>query len=215
MKLTHIDPALKKKILTAEQAIGLVIYEQKFHWIIDMTNHFNLNEQLNIDALYEDKTLDRFLPKTVSSKEEWRDVITARYRSGLTILTHENFPTYRDSETAKIVDTEMLRNLLWAHQPQEYRPLSDSIQQFWTSGKTFTQREEDLRYEVFNMLPRFYINFDIRLFMHNVPERRFEEYVHGDWSGYNEDFEHRIPPAYRYWVGDPAIDLWATTNLAN
>jgi hypothetical protein len=71
----------------------------------------------------------------------------------------------------------------------------------------------DLRIKLFSKLPKFYVNFDRKIFMHMVRGRTYEAVVLDGWWGAECDFEHMIPPYHRYWVRSCDEDFWAITNF--
>ncbi len=78
-------------------------------------------------------------------------------------------------------------------------------------------REElvQLRIRLFSKLPKFYINYDRKIFMHMVHGRSYETVVLDGWWAAEGDFEHMIPTSHCYWVRSTAEDFWAVTNFSN
>ncbi|ASS59229.1 hypothetical protein DB728_05405 [Rhizobium leguminosarum bv. viciae USDA 2370] len=78
-------------------------------------------------------------------------------------------------------------------------------------------REElvQLRIRLFSKRPKFYINYDRKIFMHMVHGRSYEAVVLDGWWGAEGDFEHMIPTYHRYWVRSTSEDFWAVTNFSN
>lgn len=214
MNLAQIDAALREKVVSRAELVGLFVYRGEYTWIIDWDEHFNLDHMKNIDALSKDQNLMRYLPAG-KSVEKFKAEIIQRYRAGIPTLTADLFPRYRDSETAKVVTTEMLRKEFFFEDSGQYADLSEQMEAELSFNKPVQAELVQLRSRLFSKLPKFYINYDRKIFMHMVRDRFYEKVVLDGWWGAEGDFEHMIPTSHRYWVRSIDEDFWAVTNFSN
>ena len=214
MNLVEIEPNLQEKILTRAESIAFFVFNGEYFWIIDWPEHFNLDHMKNIEALCSDDELMRYLP-IGQSKAQYRDQVIRRYRDGIPCLTREMFPKYRDSESAKVVTTELLRDEFFQRGSGELSSLSRAMECELSFGVKMDDKLFQLRENLSAKLPKFYINYDRKIFMHMVGGRSYEAVVFDDWWGAQVDFEHMIPTSYRYWVRSMNEDFWAITNFIN
>lgn len=214
MNSAEIDSDLREKILSRAERIGFFVFRGEYIWIIDWDEHFNLNHMKNIDALCQDEKLMRHLPagKTVDT---YRAEVIQRYRSGIPTLTAELFPKYRDGETAKVVTTDMLRREFFFEDSGQYADLSQQVEAELSFNTPMREELVRLRMRLFLKLPKFYINYDRKIFMHMVRDRFYEKVILEGWWGVEGDFEHLIPTSHRYWVRSTDEDFWAITNFSN
>ena len=212
MNLAAIDPALSQKLLAQEEHIGFFVFESNFYWVIDWDEHFNLNYQKNIDAIGKNKTLMQYLPKGKSIQQHQAEVAN-RYRNGIVTLTEDLFPTYRDGDLAKVVTTDMLRDEFFNEYNGQYGELSGAMEAELSFNMPMSEDLIQLRMRLFSKLPKFYINYDRKIFMHMVRGRFYDKVVLDGWWGAECDFEHMIPTSHRYWVRDQHEDFWAVTNF--
>lgn len=214
MNLVEIDESTKGSLLGREKCIGFFVYQGNFVWIVDWPDNFTLNQQKNIDALCTEERYRRFLPSGLTVAQ-WSKKLQDEFRGGIPVLTSEHFPKYRDGQFAKVVNTSLLRSVFFSEDVGQYAELSSAMEKELSFNTVMPEELVQLRSRLFSMLPKFYINYDRRIFMHMVRGRSYENVVLDGWWGAAGDFEHMIPPAHRYWVRNINEDFWAVTNFSN
>lgn len=214
MNLAEFNDETRNALLQREEFVAFFVYEGSFFWIVDWDEHFNLDQMRNIDAVCSNPELMKYIPKGMT-KEEYRRQAIDRYRGGIPTLTHELFPLYRDGVSAKVVSTDLLRHEFFVDDRGQYVELSCAIERLSSYGENVDKDLLDLGERLFSILPKFYINFDRRIFMHMVSDRAYEGAVPDGWRGYQGDFEHMIPVSHRYWARSFEEDFWAITSLFN
>lgn len=214
MNLVEINSGLRERILSGEERVGLFVFGGKYLWIIDWSEHFNLNHMKNIDALCQDENLMRYLPAG-KSVETYRMEVIQRYRGSLPTLTADLFPRYRDSESAKVATTDMLRREFFHEDTGLYAELSKQMEAELSFNAPMEEELVQLRMRLFSKLPKFYINYDRKIFMHMVHGRSYESAALDGWWAAEGDFEHMIPTSQRYWVRDASEDFWAVSSFKN
>lgn len=214
MDLVEIDSIQDERLLNSDEYVALFTFNGSLYWIIDWDEHFNLDYAKNINAAFEDANLLSHLP-TGKSASEHKAQVLQRYRSGIPTLTADLFPHYRDGETAKVVTTQLLRRFFFAEDEGQYADLSREMEAELSFNTPMVEELVELRMRLSRRLPKFYINFDRKIFMHMVRGRFYEKALLDGWWGAEADFEHMIPTSQRYWVRSTEEDFWAVTNFAN
>lgn len=208
MNLAEIDTALRESLLKREDCIGFFVYKGTFCWVASWEAFFNLDQKKNFDAgikKYKDN------PRLVSEYQKGYK----EFRSGIVTLTEDLFPRYRDGETAKVLTTDMLRGEFFSEDAGQYSVLSRQVEAELSFNTPMREELIQLRMRLFSKLPKFYINYDRKIFMHMVRGRSYEAVVLDGWWGAECDFEHMIPTSHRYWVRSIDEDFWAVTNFSN
>lgn len=207
MNLVEIDKGLREGIVKREDCVGFFVCDGSYYWIIDWEAHFNLDQKKNFDAALTAKF--KPMPK-------WQHAEAMReFRGGIPTLTAELFPKYRDGETAKVVTTYTLRQEFFLEDTGQYAALSREMEVELSFNTPMQQEMVQLRERLFSKLPKFYINYDRKIFMHMVRGRSYESVVLDGWWGAEGDFEHMIPTSHRYWARSLDEDFWAATNFAS
>ncbi|MEB3046828.1 hypothetical protein [Rhizobium mulingense] len=214
MNLAEIDPELRKALDSREQSIGFVIYRGETIWLIDWVDHFTLDQQKNIDAMCTEQRYRRFMPAGLTV-QQWSKKLQSEFRNGIPQLTADLFPQYRDGETAKVVSADLLRREFFSEDDGQYAELSREMETELSFNTPMREELVQLRIRLFSKLPKFYINYDRKIFMHMVHGRSYETVVLDGWWAAEGDFEHMIPTSHRYWVRSTAEDFWAVTNFSN
>ncbi len=214
MYLNQIDSSLRDFILSREKGIAFFVFEGAYYWLIDWRENFNLNQMKNIDARCANSHIMSYLSKG-TTPDQYRLQLLENYRGGISTLTAELFPKYRDGESAKVVTTEILKDEFFKEEKGQYKKLSELMEASLSFDSKMPEDMIALRARLSYLLPKFYINFDRKIFMHMVRGRTYEAVVLDGWWGAEGDFEHMIPVAYRYWVRDKMEDFWAVTNFSN
>ena len=214
MNLAEIDQNLRAGLLKRGDCIGFYVLNGNYSWIIDWEAHFNLDQQKNIDAMCSEQRYRRFMPNNLTP-EQWNKKQQDEFRNGLPTLTKELFPQYRDGDLAKVVSTELLHREFFLEDTGQYSDLSREVEAELSFNSPMREELVQLRMRLFSKLPKFYVNYDRKIFMHMVHGRSYESAVLDGWWGAECDFEHMIPTSHRYWVRDIDDDFWAITNFSN
>lgn len=214
MNLAEIDLDLREKILHREQCIGFVVYKGEEVWLLDWPDYFTLDQQKNIDAMCSEERYRRFMPAGLTASQ-WNEKLRREFRNGIPTLTADLFPHYRDGETAKVVTTDMLRREFFFEDTGQYSDLSREMEAELSFNTPMREELVQLRARLFSKLPKFYVNYDRKIFMHMIQGRSYEAVVLDGWWGAECDFEHMIPTSHRYWVRSTEEDFWAVTNFRN
>ena len=214
MNSDQITSELRKGILEREECIGFFVHSGNYYWIVDWEAHFNLDQAKNIEALCEKPQYLQFLPKGLSV-DQWRQQQLDGFRQGIPRLTYELFAQYRDGQSAKVVNTDLLHKEFFHDDHGEFGHISKLIEQYLSFGTPMPEEMITLRAKLFSKLPKFYVNYDRKIFMHMVRGRSYDAVVLDGWWGAECDFEHMIPNSHRYWIRNTQEDFWAVTNFSD
>lgn len=212
MNFHEIDKKLNNKISIGNYFISFFVYKGNFYWIIDWSEHFNMNHLKIVESICERRKNSPYRPKNLTI-DEWRQKMIREFREGIHTLTTDLFPAYRDGEDAHVISTETLRDYFWSTDIEIYKKLSTEMENFLSLG---TPPNLDLydEMDVLNSrLPKFYINYDRRIFIHKNYEREHERFALDGWLAEYGDFFHMIPTSHRYWTSDDGLDLGRGLNF--
>lgn len=212
MNLENINSQTKRALIEGNEQIAFIVYHGEYYWVIDWGEHFNLNHTKNIDSLCQSKELMSFLPEG-ETVDGYRRKLIQRYREGIPILTDSLLPDYLNSRSTKVVSTKLLNLVFFSNDVTGLRELSFTIEQYLSFGTSISEVLRQRISQCSAMLPKFYINYDRKIFMHMVSGRYFENAVLDGWWGACADFEHMIPTSHRYWLRGMDEDFWAVTNI--
>lgn len=153
MKLAHINQDLRNSILERQYCIGFFVYLGAYYWIIDWEAHFNLDQKKNFDA---------HLKRGDFNKDQYEKALLS-FRDGIPTLLPEYFPKYRDSKSAKVVDSSILREGFFRDDHGQYTKLESSMQEELSFNTPTPVHLVDLRIQLLSKLPKFYVNFDRKI----------------------------------------------------
>ena len=181
MNSAEINEDIRRSLLEREKCIGFFVYQSDFVWIIDWSDNFTLDQQKNIDALCAEERYRRFLP-TGLTVEQWNKQLQDEFRGGIPVLTSELFPRYRDGQLAQVVNSDLLRDEFFSEDVGQYAELSFAMEKELSFNTAMPENLVQLRSRLFSMLPKFYINYDRKIFMHMVRGRSYEDVVLDGWE---------------------------------
>lgn len=202
-----INTSLRKQILKGEECIGFIVFKGSYFWIIDWEAHFNLDQKKNFDAaLKKHKGNSRLLTEYESASKT--------FRNGILSLTPDLLPKYLESSSTKLMSTNTLSDEFFLEDDLKFIELGIQVENSLSFNEQMKASVDAFRQELSFKLPKFYINYDRKIFMHMVKGRSYEAVVLDGWWGAECDFEHMIPISHRYWVRSEKEDYWAITNFS-
>ncbi|GAA6143875.1 hypothetical protein [Hydrogenophaga sp. 5NK40-0174] len=213
MNLEIASEGVLKELREQSKGIAFTVHSGQCRWLLDWQDHFNLNQRLNIEAHFKKPAIVQYLPKDIPIEVQLKTAL-AEFRGGIDCLDAHNFFDYLKQEDVCAPSTQALADLLFSAPGIDLSALHRSLWHHIIHGGALSDdfwRESSV---VLSLLPKFYINFDRKLFMHMRRERFFEKVVPEGWTGVQGDFEHLVPVEWRYWERKSEEDLWAFTNYA-
>lgn len=214
MKTDRVDEKAAAGIEVNTNAIGFAFHEGSHYWFIDWHEHFRMDQVKFVDALLQEPMV-RDIHLKDRDIDAWRQERIANARNGITQLTKENFLQYLDGPGVRVVSTDVLRDFFWDEDDGSYLGLSHAMEKYISFEDPLPEEMEDLREIVLSRLPKFYLNFERKIFAHMLPGKDHHEMAPEDWSAVSTDFEDLIPARFRYWEKGTNIDLWTATYFVD
>lgn len=184
------------KIFQYITCIAIVIYENKYYFILSNKENFLLNMKLDLDSDLENQK--------ISIDEYNAELKSNYYRDGLWQLTKENFLTFIKLDDVLILEKDdLLRLLFFSFNKLEQERLYITVEnQLAFNFGTYNHSElSDFKKinQISSRLPLFYINFDTQVYLHMNWDRNHESYAYDGWFAKKMDFGYLIPDEYCYW----------------
>ncbi len=168
-----------------EKSIGFFVHSGKCFWIVDEKCNFTLDVDMSLRASLQNGNIT----------QEQYERSSQKFRGGVVKMTAENFPQYLHDSKEKILSPSDLEGFIGADEN-----VFERIEQYYLTGEGLTPELFACANVVHSRFPRFYINFDRKIFMHMDDGRFHEKYVYPDWIADCCDFSFLIPVRERFWV---------------
>lgn len=173
-------------------AIAYFVCDEKSYWVLDHSYNYRLDIESEARASLEKGriTLEIFN----------RGMKNAR--GGIPQLKKENFRDYLDLETTTtLLKSELKEIMFHGYCTKEIDNIYTSIQNYLFYGdKISDQLLYDIN-QIRSRLPRYYINFDRKIFLHTDYDLSPEGTVtYDNWLATDGDFSYYIPDNDIYWI---------------
>lgn len=188
----RVDQSVFDNLWNGEKSICCFIHAGERYWILDEKYNFTL------DA---DKDYRAYLESGKISQQEYEQCCKS-FRGGILKMTAENFPQYLDDSREKILSSMDLKNFIGAD-----NNVFRQVEHYFLTGEGLTPDLYKRVNVIHSRFPKFYINFDRKIFMHMDDVRLHEKYAYPDWDAQCFDFSFLIPARERYWVVE-GNDYW-------
>ena len=188
----EINNKLIEELWDNKRSIAYFINKSSSYWVLDFTSHYRL------DIEYEAKAL---LKKGHITSEIFnRGLKTAR--GGIPQLNGDTFEDYLALEETIILKTTDLNEILC------YGFSKQKLESIYTCLERYLSQDGDIDDEFFyevnrirSRLPRYYINFDRKFYLHTDYDLCPEGAVtYDNWVATEGDFSYRIPDKDTYWI---------------
>lgn len=177
-------------LLSGEKSVCLFVFLKRCFWVVDDRYNFCLDAEKDYRA-YLDKgyiTNEQFL---LACKE---------FRGGVLKLTADSFPQYLELVADKVFSSGDLTSLIVGDDSGEVTELLDKVEAYYLSGEKLSASDFAAANALSARLPKFYINFDRKIYMHMDFGRFHEELSYPDWVSKCADFNFLVPDKERYWL---------------
>ncbi|MDU8359239.1 hypothetical protein [Pseudomonas syringae group sp. J309-1] len=182
MKLSQ---AVFDDLWNGERSVCFFVHSGKCYWVIDEKYNFSLDAEKDYRAYLEDGdiTLEQYEQSCKS------------FRGGIIKMTAENFPQYLASSSEKTLSSSDLEDFIGAD-----NEIFKRVEHYFLTGEGLTPNLFKQVNVIHSTFPRFYINFDRKIFMHMDDVRDHESLAYPDWTAECFDFSFLIPARERYWI---------------
>lgn len=172
-----------------EKSICCFVFFGQCFWVLDEKYNFSLDAEKDYRA---------YLNKGHITQEQY-ELACKEFRGGVLKLAADNFSQYIGDEKRHLLTRDNLAELFcWGG-------LGDNTQYDRLEAHYLTGIEldlDDVRFvnALASRLPKFYVNFDRKIYMHMDFGRFHEELAYSDWMAKCADFGFLIPDKEKYWV---------------
>jgi hypothetical protein len=180
-----VSKSVLEDLWGGEKSVCFFVHSRKCYWVVDEKYNFTLDAEKDYRAYLEDGDIT----------QEQYERSCKNFRGGILKMTSENFLQYLDYSREKILSSSDLKNFIGAD-----HEVFEKIEHYFLTGEGLTPDLFKRVNVIHSRLPRFYINFDRKIFMHMDDVRAHESLAYPDWAAQCFDFSFLIPARERYWV---------------
>ncbi|OOS01768.1 hypothetical protein SAMN02745664_12610 [Moraxella cuniculi DSM 21768] len=196
-----IKPLPYKKIVQdlwdGELSIAYFLVKEVGYWVLDYRYNYYLDHEIDAKLLLDMGKID-IVNYNKAMKES---------RGGVIKLTKETVCQYLQSEECLILPTKTMAEIFL------YDINNKSIVDLYKSFNKELNNELYSLVQILNSrLPRYYIDFDKKLYRHLDFNYSPESYTGSDWDSKQGDFGDKIPDKDAFWFYKN-INLWKILNL--
>jgi len=196
MNLENDYQSLLKDLFDGEKAIAVFVVKGKHHYVFDTKDHYC------IDVRPEYKL---YIDKGIMDASLYNEAIR-QFRGGVAILNEGNFHEYIIRNKVNVYTVEEMKGFFLLDRcPKDLIDFYNYIEEFLSLSKTPVLDEWD---QWRMRLPKFYINFDKKIYRHTDWDRSHETSVPSGWNAQaNSDFGLLIPDKEQYWLVN-GMNFW-------
>ncbi|QIZ49466.1 hypothetical protein DWG24_01010 [Dickeya zeae] len=176
-------------IFNGDKDIAIFVLDGVHYYIFDIKDNYF------IDVRYEYK---EYVAKGWMNESLYDEAVSL-FRNGVPVLSKDTFKDYITRNDVTVYTVDCMRAFFTLGRDNE-RLVSfyDYIERFLS---TLTE-PVSVEWDSWRMrLPKFYINFDKKIYRHTDWDRNHEASVPSDWSAQaNSDFGLLVPDREQYWL---------------
>lgn len=189
MNLGSEHQDLLESIFNGEKDIAIFVVNGKHYYVIDSKDNFCID----VRAEYKLYISKGWL------KESLYDQAVNSFRKGISVLKKTNFKEYISKNNIPIYTSDWMRTFFISGRDEE------ELCHFYNYIEHFLSSSTDpvsATWDSWRMrLPKFYVNFDKKIYRHTDWDRNHEELVPSDWSAQaNNNFGLLVPDKDQYWI---------------
>lgn len=189
MNLENDYQNLLDNIHNGEKDIAIFVLKGSHYYIIDNKDNYCIDVRPEYQAYIDNGWM----------KEELYEQAVSSFRNGIPVLSEDNFKDYITKNNVLVYSTEWMREFFISNRDDSSLiEFYDYIERFLSTLVEPVSPEWDgwrMR------LPKFYINFDKKIYRHTDWDRHHETSVPSDWNAQaNSDFGLLVPDKEQYWL---------------
>ncbi|MEX9897282.1 hypothetical protein AB7W40_21655 [Providencia rettgeri] len=196
MNLENNYQSLLNYIFHGEKEIAIFVINGEHYYVIDNKDNFCIDVRPEYKLYIEKGWM----------KESLYNEAIANFRGGIYILDKSNFKDYINQNNVEVHSISWMRSFFKLNRSDnDLVEFYSYVEQFLS---TLTEEVSD-EWDKWKMrLPKFYINFDKKIYRHTDWERNHEKSAPSDWSAQpSNDFGLLVPDKYQYWLVD-GMNFW-------
>lgn len=187
---------LHDSLFNGDVDIAIFALDGKHYYIIDNKDNYCIDVRPEYDPYVQNGWM----------KPEQLDEALNSFRGGIPLLDKSNFFEYM-----KVADVKFFTKS-WMHTFFIHNKTQEDLCSFYSYKENFlSTSNETVRPEWDNWrlrLPKFYINFDKKIYQHTDWERDHENLVPSNWSSQkNNMFGMLVSDGEQYWIVD-GMNFW-------
>ncbi len=189
MNLESDNQKLLNHIFNGEKEIAIFVIDGEHYYISDSKDNFCIDVRAEYKLYIEKGWM----------KESLYNEAIANFRGGIPILDKSNFRNYITQSNVDIYSRDWMRSFFLLGRSDSYLVEFYSYIENFLSTLTEPVSDEWDKWKM--RLPKFYINFDKKIYRHTDWGRNHEKTVPSDWSAQaSNDFGLLVPDRYQYWL---------------
>lgn len=189
MNLENNYQDLLRELFDGEKAIAVFVVKGIHYYVIDNKENYCIDVRPEYKAYIDNGFMNKSL----------YDEAIRLFRNGFPVLTEDNFHEYIIENNVEIYSVEDMKRFFTLERSVScLYDFYDYVERFLS---VLTDPVSD-EWDQWKMrLPKFYINFDKKIYRHTDWDRSHETSVPPDWNTQaNSDFGLFIPDKEQYWL---------------
>lgn len=189
MNLTNDYQNLLDAIFNGDEDIAIFVVDGIHYYVADNKDNYCIDVRSEYKAYMAKGWM----------KESLYDEAVSSFRNGVPVLSKDSFKDYITKNDVAIYTVDWMRSFFTLGRPDEQLVIFyDYVERFLS---TLTD-PVSVEWDSWRMrLPKFYINFDKKIYRHTDWDRSHEASVPSNWNAQaNSDFGLLVPDKEQYWL---------------
>ncbi|BCS48589.1 hypothetical protein JUNP479_1269 [Aeromonas jandaei] len=189
MNLTNDYQNLLDAIFNGDKDIAIFVVDGIHYYVADNKDNYCIDVRPEYKAYIAKGWM----------KESLYDEAVSSFRNGVPVLSKDSFKDYITKNDVAIYTVDWMRSFFTLGRPDE------QLVSFYDYVERFLSTLTDpvsVEWDSWRMrLPKFYINFDKKIYRHTDWDRSHEASVPSNWNAQaNSDFGLLVPDKEQYWL---------------
>ena len=189
MNLTNDYQSLLDAIFNGDKDIAIFVVDGIHYYVADNKDNYCIDVRPEYKAYIAKGWM----------KESLYDEAVSSFRNGVPVLSKDSFKDYITKNDVAIYTVDWMRSFFTLGRPDE------QLVSFYDYVERFLSTLTDpvsVEWDSWRMrLPKFYINFDKKIYRHTDWDRSHEASVPSNWNAQaNSDFGLLVPDKEQYWL---------------
>ncbi|WP_312118071.1 hypothetical protein [Pantoea vagans] len=189
MNLTSEHQNLLDSIFNGDKDIAIFVVDGVHHFLVDNKDNFCIDVKPEYKA---------YIAKGWMKESLYNEAVSS-FRNGVPVLSKGSFKDYITRNDVATYTVDWMRSFFTLDRnDRQLVSFYDYVERFLS---TLTD-PVSVEWDSWRMrLPKFYINFDKKIYRHTDWDRSHEAFVPSDWNAKaNSDFGLLVPDKEQYWL---------------
>jgi len=189
MNLENDYQSLIDNIFNGEKDIAIFVLDGKHYYVFDSKDNYCIDVRPEYQA---------YIDKGWMKAELYEQAINS-FRNGIPLLSKDSFRNYIIKNNVSVYSVDWLRKFFISN--RDDKTIVDFYEYIEAFLSTLTEQVSP-EWDSWRMrLPKFYINFDKKIYRHTDWDRQHEKSAPSDWNAQaNSDFGLLVPDKEQYWL---------------